>query len=133
MPFRALNRGALMRALFVAGLALLTLPQVGFSQPETIVSCCSGTANPMGQYGSTDLPRTTFTVSGNASGVRLQAPGVTIFLGIRCDAYSPQYGNGSWRWANGGTRVTFADGRVVGFPRQVPGNLIELANRGCEF
>ena len=101
-----------MRSLLIVALPLLIGSQTAHAQTETIVSCCSGTANPQGAYGSSDLPRTTFMVTYNASGARLQSPRVTIFLGVQCDAQSPQYGNGSWGWANGGTRVTFADGRA---------------------
>ena len=59
------------------------------------------------------------------------SPRVTIYLGVSCDAYSPQYGNGVWGWANGGTRVTFADGRVIGFPRQVLDDLIDRSKGRC--
>lgn len=122
-----------MRSLLVFPLPLLLGSQIAYAQTDTIVSCCSGTANPQGAYGSYDLPRTTFTVTYNASGARLQSPRVTIFLGVECDARSPQYGNGSWGWANGGTRVTFADGRAIGFPRQVLEQLIDRSRGGCAF
>ena len=103
------------------------------AQTESIESCCTGTANPQGAYGSTDLPRTTFTVTYNPSGAKLQSARATIYLGVSCDAHSPQYGNGAWGWANGGTRVTFADGRAVGFPRQVLTDLIDRSKGRCSF
>ena len=102
-----------------------------FAQSGSIESCCSGTANPSGFYGSTDLPRTSFAVTYNSSGAKLTSPKVVIFLGHQCDAKSPQYGNGSWGWANGGTRVTFTDGRAIGFPRQVLSELVDRSRGGC--
>jgi hypothetical protein len=116
--------------LTLVALSLLVAPS-SFAQSNSITSCCSGTANPNGVYGSTDLPRTNFSVSYNGSGAKLSSPKVTIYLGLRCDAQSPQYGNGSWGWANGGTRITFADGRAVGFPRQVLEDLIDRSKGGC--
>lgn len=107
--------------------------QGAWAQSETIVSCCTGSANPQGAYGSTDLPRTSFAVTYNGSGAQLTSSRATIYLGVRCDAHSPQYGNGSWGWANGGTRVTFADGRAIGFPRQVLSDLVDRSRGACSF
>lgn len=53
----------------------------------------------------------------NANGAVLRSRGATLYLGRRCDAYSPQYGRGRWEWANGGFLVVFR-GRRIGFPRQ---------------
>jgi len=120
------------RTLLLISLSLLAAKGAS-AQGETIVSCCTGTANPNGAYGSTDLPRTSFAVAYNGSGAKLTSSRVTIYLGVRCDAHSPQYGNGSWGWANGGTRVTFADGRAIGFPRQVLSDLVDRSRAGCSF
>ena len=120
------------RVLIVLAMALFNIG-AAFAQSESIESCCMGTANPSGKYGSTDLPRTTFLVTYNTSGAKLQSPRVTVYLGVQCDAYSPQYGNGAWGWANGGTRVTFADGRVIGFPRQVLDDLVDRSKGRCSF
>jgi hypothetical protein len=116
--------------LLVLGLSLFAATS-SFARSGSIESCCSGSANPNGFYGSTDLPRTSFAVTYNRSGAKLTAPGVVVFLGHLCDAQSPQYGNGSWGWANGGTRVTFTDGRAVGFPRQVLSELVDRSRGGC--
>jgi hypothetical protein len=120
------------RTLLLISLSLLAAKGAS-AQGETIVSCCTGTANPNGAYGSTDLPRTSFAVAYNGSGAKLNSSRVTIYLGVRCDAHSPQYGNGSWGWANGGTRVNFADGRAIGFPRQVLSDLVDRSKAGCSF
>ena len=120
------------RVLIVLAMALFNT-QLAIAQTETIESCCTGTANPSGKYGSTDLPRTTFVVTYNTSGAKLQSPRVTVYLGVQCDAQSPQYGNGSWGWANGGTRVSFADGRAIGFPRQVLDDLIGRSKGRCSL
>jgi hypothetical protein len=122
-----------MRLVLIVLAMVLFNIEVAFAQSESIESCCTGTANPRGSYGSTDLPRTTFVVTYNASGAKLQSPRVTLYLGVQCDAYSPQYGNGVWGWANGGTRVTFADGRAIGFPRQVLDPLIDRSKGRCSF
>jgi hypothetical protein len=118
------------KLLTLLSLAWLATP-CAFSQSTTITSCCTGTANPNGMYGSSDLPRTTFSVSYNAAGAKLVSPNVTLYLGVRCDAQSPQYGNGAWGWANGGTRVTFVNGHSIGFPRQVLEELTDRARGGC--
>jgi hypothetical protein len=96
-----------------------------------IIRSRSGSNVAVNDNRSTDLPRTSFAVTYNRSGAKLTAPGVVVFLGHLCDAQSPQYGNGSWGWANGGTRVTFTDGRAIGFPRQVLSELVDRSRGGC--
>ena len=54
----------------------------------------------------------------NANGAVLRSSAATIYLGKNCDAASPEHGNGSWAWANGGFKITFQDGTELGFPRQ---------------
>ncbi len=57
-------------------------------------------------------------------GVRIQ-PGDVLYIGRSCDAFSKEYGRGSWSWTNGGVIIEFSDIRVA-FPGQaidlVPGN-----------
>lgn len=43
----------------------------------------------------------------NDSGAILKSGDTTLYLGKDCDAYSPQFGQGSWGWANAGFRVVF--------------------------
>ena len=63
------------------GLAMAVFhPGVASAQTESIESCCTGTANPQGAYGSTDLPRTTFAVTYNPSGAKLQSARATSIL-----------------------------------------------------
>lgn len=53
----------------------------------------------------------------NDNGVVLHISGTDIFLGKSCDAYSKQYGNGTWAWIKGGFFINF--GRMgIGFPKQ---------------
>lgn len=92
------------------------LPAVAGAQ--RLVSCCSNSAHAQGFYASTSLPRTEFKVTYGSRAIRLEARNVTIDLRHGCDAQSPQFGHGTWGWANGGVRVAFANGEIVGFPRQ---------------
>ncbi|MDX3774091.1 hypothetical protein QE250_08210 [Chromatiaceae bacterium AAb-1] len=65
----------------------------------------------------------------NENGGVLKSGKDTLYLGRGCDAYAPQYGKGSWGWANGGFVITF-DAHSVGFPRQE----IEVGNHhGCRL
>jgi hypothetical protein len=41
-----------------------------------------------------------------------------IYLGTSCDAFHKVFGKGTFSWGNGGFRVEFEDGMVIGFPRQ---------------
>lgn len=53
----------------------------------------------------------------NDNGVVLHITGTDIYLGKSCDAYSKQYGNGTWAWIKGGFFINF--GRMgIGFPKQ---------------
>ena len=54
----------------------------------------------------------------NTNGAVLRSSVATIYLGKDCDAVSPQYGNGTWSWANGGFLISFENGNSLGFPRQ---------------
>ena len=51
--------------------------------------------------------------------------GDVLYLGRSCDAFSQEFGDGSWNWTNGGFIVDFPGLRVA-FPGQeidvVPGN-----------
>lgn len=58
-----------------------------------------------------------YTISKNQHGVTLTSKKTTIHLGNKCDAYSPQYGKGTWGWANGGLMVELGT-KQIGFPRQ---------------
>jgi hypothetical protein len=42
----------------------------------------------------------------------------TIYFGRSCDASSEAFGEGTWNWSNGGFRVNFDKGKILGFPRQ---------------
>jgi hypothetical protein len=58
-----------------------------------------------------------YSSTANDHGVVLKSSHAVLYLGKACDAFSPQYGKGTWAWANGGFLVRF--GRVsIGFPRQ---------------
>lgn len=70
-----------------------------------------------------------YTASINQHGAVLRSDRIAIYLGRTCDAYSPQYGTGSWGWANGGFLVTFKS-LTIGFPHQE----IEAGNQHkCEL
>lgn len=59
----------------------------------------------------------------------LKSKQTTLELFPNCKAVSPQYGKGSWAWANGGYIVTFKS-KQFGFPRQE----IELMAQGkCQM
>lgn len=59
----------------------------------------------------------------------LKSKRTTLELFPDCKAVSPQYGKGSWAWANGGYLVTFKS-KQFGFPRQE----IELMAQGrCQM
>lgn len=68
-----------------------------------------------------------FKVQYNKNGAVLRSKGITIYLGNKCDAYSPEYGKGKWGWANGGIAVDFNSGKGFGFPRQ------EIDIESCQF
>ncbi len=44
--------------------------------------------------------------------------GDILYLGRSCDAFSTDFGEGSWKWTNGGFIVEFPAGRIT-FPGQV--------------
>jgi hypothetical protein len=68
------------------------------AQPfETMISCCSNANHASGFYASDMIPRTQFTLSYNKDGAHLGSSNVTIFLGVNCDAYSPQFGYGQMK------------------------------------
>ena len=54
----------------------------------------------------------------NNSGAVLRSSTATFYLGKDCDVISPQYGNGTWSWANGGFMIDFGSAGSLGFPRQ---------------
>ncbi|WP_446008492.1 hypothetical protein [Candidatus Electrothrix sp.] len=58
-----------------------------------------------------------YTTTKNEHGVIFKANNVTLYLGKSCDAYSPQFGRGSWAWANGGVMVKL-EKKEIGFPHQ---------------
>lgn len=103
------------------------------AQPnETITSCCSNPRHANGFYASDLIPRTQFNLSYTKDGARLDSSNATIYLGVSCDVYSPQFGYGSWGWTNGGTKVTFAKNGGIGFPQQVP-SFQDSILRKCSF
>jgi hypothetical protein len=108
----------LLRYLLI-GSALATF-NIQAQPNETITSCCSNPRHANGFYASDLIPRTQFNVGFTKDGARLDSSNATIYLGVSCDVYSPQFGYGSWGWANGGTKVTFVKNGSIGFPQQVP-------------
>lgn len=58
-----------------------------------------------------------YSTTRNQHGVTLKSKKTTIHLGKQCDAYSPQYGKGTWGWANGGLLIDLGS-KQIGFPRQ---------------
>ena len=113
-----------MKILFIS--VLLFFSSFGISsaqaQPnETMVSCCTNPRHANGFYASDLIPRTVFNLSYTKDGARLDSSNATIYLGVSCDVYSPEFGYGSWGWANGGTKVSFVKSQgSIGFPQQVP-------------
>lgn len=65
----------------------------------------------------TDSYNNRYAVTINQHGAQLKSSDTTIFLGNGCDAYSPQYGTGTWGWANGGVTADLNNG-TISFPRQ---------------
>ena len=54
---------------------------------------------------TTDESGTEYNVDKNRHGAVLKSKQATLYLGKDCDAFSPQYGKGSWKWANTDTWV----------------------------
>ncbi|MCG7626494.1 hypothetical protein MHM88_01650 [Epibacterium sp. MM17-32] len=60
-----------------------------------------------------------YSVEKNKNGAILRSAGVTLYLGKDCDAYSPEFGQGRWAWANAGFGVSFpSSGKFLSFERQ---------------
>ena len=55
----------------------------------------------------------------NADGLALKSDNATIFIGVSCDAFSPQYGKASWEWRAGRLTVDFGN-RQVAFETPAP-------------
>lgn len=68
-------------------------------------------------YALTDSNNNQYSVSKSSAGVILESRNAVIYLGKSCDAKSPQFGRGTWGWANGGVVIQFVD-KQIGFPRQ---------------
>lgn len=66
-------------------------------------------------------PNNQFGADMNAHGVVYFEGRHKIFLGRKCDAYSPSFGRGYWYWANGGTVVEFQNKRFA-YARSDPPN-----------
>jgi hypothetical protein len=64
-----------------------------------------------------DSAGTLYTMTKNRNGIVLKSNKAILYLGKNCDAYSPQYGKGTWGWANGGVLVGL-EKKTIGFPRQ---------------
>ena len=56
---------------------------------------------------------TEFKTKFNEHGAVLKSKSLTIYLGNDCDASSPQFGNGSWDWANAGFSVYFENKEII--------------------
>ncbi len=60
-----------------------------------------------------------YSVTKNKDGAVLRSQRATLYLGKDCDAYSPEYGQGRWGWANAGFAVSFpVKGKSFSFERQ---------------
>jgi hypothetical protein len=63
-----------------------------------------------------EFPVARFTGYGAGTSIRRSIE--LIYLGKRCDLFSPLLGSGRWGWANGGIMLTFSSGREIAFGRQ---------------
>lgn len=57
----------------------------------------------------------------------LTEPGDIVYLGRSCDAFSERFGDGNWRWTDGGFFVFFEETRFA-FPGQ---KIIVGTDRNC--
>ncbi|MDR9501533.1 MAG: hypothetical protein RI601_07035 [Desulfurivibrionaceae bacterium] len=53
----------------------------------------------------------------NAAGTDMEKTKLLLYLGVQCDAYSENYGNGKWGQSPGGFVIRF-DHKAFGFIRQ---------------
>ena len=60
---------------------------------------------------------------------RQTEPGDIFYLGRSCDAFSERFGDGNWRWTDGGFFVFFKETRFA-FPGQ---EIVVGADRNCEL
>lgn len=88
-----------MKAIFLVAICLAT------SAPAQSLRYSGSDGNP---YREEINENGTVLINGN---------GEKLYLGKDCDAYSPSFGNGFWRWANGGFVVSVGHERIA-FGRQ---------------
>ena len=67
-----------------------------------------------------------YAVSRNEDGIELESDNATLYLGVSCDASSPQYGKATWQWQTGSLTVDFGNRRIV-FETPEP----KFANAAC--
>lgn len=67
----------------------------------------------------TDNNGIVYLIEANADGLALKSDNATIFIGVSCDAFSPQYGKASWEWRAGRLTVDFGN-RQVAFETPAP-------------
>ena len=67
-----------------------------------------------------------YAVSRNEDGIVLESDNATLYLGVSCDASSPQYGKATWQWQTGSLTVDFGNRRIV-FETPEP----KFANAAC--
>ncbi len=74
----------------------------------------------------TALPSTSSAIIGTPE-QRLTRSGDIVYLGRSCDAFSDRFGDGRWRWTDGGFIVFFGATRL-----SFPGQIIDLQSaQGC--
>jgi len=74
----------------------------------------------------TDGDGISYSVSRNDDGIVLESDNAAIYVGVSCDAFSPQYGKATWQWRDGSLTVDFGNRRIV-FATPKPG----FANATC--
>lgn len=61
----------------------------------------------------TDGDGISYAVSRNDDGVVLESDNAAIYVGVSCDAFSPQYGKAAWGWRDGAMTIDFGNRQIV--------------------
>ena len=77
----------------------------------------NSSCNSNGHKLSSEYPVSRF-IEGGGGASRIERGIEVFYLGKSCDVSNKVFGSGTWCWANGGFRIEFDDGALVGFPRQ---------------
>ncbi|MGR3490693.1 MAG: hypothetical protein ACU0DW_01435 [Shimia sp.] len=117
-----------MRSVLIL-LFLLTSP--AWAQDRSVLSS-EGTifevaTNENGAVLTSRYPKAFWTNAGVNSSWDIRP--ATIYLGLSCDVSSPDYGDGTWGWANGGFWIDFDSGLRFPFPRQE--HPVDVAGTDC--